>query len=175
MSVLIAFGSIEGQTRKVAHFVEALAKDAGLDVSVHDTSDRLSNVSFDGVDQVILAASVHERRHPKDFELFVSANHDHLEERKTLLLSISLNAAFPGGQQEAQDYMDEMKLRTQLEPTDEALVAGAVRKRSYDYYATQILQHVVLRGRNIDPSVQEHEFTDWDALAMKVSTFLNKV
>ena len=75
--------------------------------------------------------------------------------------------------EEAQDYVDELKMRTELDPDGEILVAGAIRSRSYDYFATQVLRHVVLQGRNYDPSVQEHEFTDWETLEDEILSFLN--
>ncbi|MCG6884693.1 MAG: protoporphyrinogen oxidase [Silicimonas sp.] len=172
MSVLIAFGTVEGQTGKIARFVEDLAQEAGESTVLFDTSDKIEEVSFDGVEKVILAASVHQRRHPAPFEVFVSANREELSRRKTLLLSVSLSAAFPEGHEEAQDYADEMKMRTGLEPDAELLVAGAFRADRYDFYAMQVIKHVVLRGREFDPDKNEHEFTNWDELAAKVTTFL---
>ena len=172
MPVLIAFGSIEGQTGKIAAFVKKIAEDAGETVELFDTSVLKSDVSVEEFDKVILAGSVHERRHPKEFELFVASNQKELENRRTLLISVSLNAAFPERYEEAQDYADELKMRTDIDPDGEILVAGAIRAHSYDYFATQVLRHVVLQGRNYDPSVQEHEFTDWDALEGDIRSFL---
>ena len=172
MSVLIAYATIEGQTEKIARFVEARIKEIGMPVAVYATSQVPDEIDVKDYDKVILAASVHERRHPADFEVFLTANRDQLDRRQTLLLSVSLSAAFPEGLEEAQDYVDEMKMRTELNPDIEMLVAGAVRKKRYDYYATQVLQHVVLRGRDFDPTVQEHEFTDWDGLASTVDAFV---
>lgn len=175
MSVLIAYATIEGQTGKIARFVENLVQEAGEEPILYDTSSIDEEASFDGVTSVILAASVHERRHPQVFEVFVTAKSEALEERRTLFLSVSMSAAFPDGMEEAQDYVDEMKMRTQFEPDEELLVAGAIKAHHYDYYATQVLRHVVLRGRNFDPTVQEHEFTDWDAVAETVTAFLENV
>lgn len=172
MTTLIAYGTVEGQTGKIAHFVEDLARDSGESTVLFDTSDETGDVSFDGIDTVILAGSVHERRHPKTFEVFVGANSEALAERRTLLLSVSLSAAFPEGLEEAQDYVDEMKLRTGLQPDAECLVAGAIRIERYDFYATQVIRHVVLRGREFDPGVREHEFTDWEKLEAEVRAFL---
>lgn len=172
MAVLIAFATVEGQTGKIARHVEAVAKEAGNNVQLLDASDLAARADWDAVDKVILAASVHERRHPKDFEVFVAAKHSELKERPVLLLSVSLSAAFEEGQDEAQDYADEMKMRTGLEPDAELMVAGAIRAQSYDYFSSQVLKHVVLRGRDFDPSVKEHEFTDWDEVSATVRDFL---
>ena len=172
MSILIAYGTIEGQTRKIAEFVAREARELGFEADLFDTADRIAEVSLDGVDIVILAASVHERRHPKPFEVFVSGQRKELAKRRVLLLSVSLNAAFRDFREEAQDYVDEMKLRTGLECEATELVPGAVRPESYDYYAAQVLRHVVLRGKDFDAAAKAHEFTDWDALRARVRGFL---
>lgn len=174
MTVLIAFGTIEGQTGKIADFVTKLVRETGEHAVLFDTADLIGDVSFDGVDKCILAASVHERRHPKPFEVFVSGNVEEFSRRPTLLLSVSLSAAFDEGLEDAQDYADEMKLRTGLQPDDELLVAGAIRTANCDHYATQVLRHVVLRDREVDPNTGDREFTDWDELAARTRAFLAK-
>ncbi|MDW3224733.1 MAG: flavodoxin domain-containing protein [Paracoccaceae bacterium] len=172
MSVLIIYATVEGQTGKIARAVESQLKDLGQEVTVADTAERTAQVSFEGVKKVILAACVHERRHPQTFEVFLSAHREDLAKCDTLLLSVSLSAAFEECLEEAEEYVTELKMRTKFAPTAELLVAGAVRSHHYDYYAMQVLRHVVLRGKEYDPSVDEQEFTDWDALAQKVARFI---
>ena len=172
MKVMIAYASIEGQTRKISRFLEDTLKKAGHDVQAVEVSDEGPALSFNGVDHVILAASVHERRHPKAFEVLLAGQGDKLADKKTLLISVSLKAAFEDGQEEAQDYLDEMKLRTGFEPDREILVAGAVRSGSYDYFQTQVVRHVLLRGQSYDPADGEREFTDYGKLAASVDEFL---
>ena len=172
MAVLIAYGTIEGQTGKIAKFVQEHLRSSGEDVVVFDTSNTLGEPDLTGVDKIILAASVHERRHPQPFEVFVGSNREFFAKHPTLFLSVSLKAAFESGQEEAQDFADEMKLRTGLEPDNELLVAGAIRSESYDFYASQVLKHVVLAGQKFDPAVRDHEFTDWSALTSCVDNFV---
>ncbi len=172
MTILIIFETVEGQTRKISRFVENESRKADQEVVLVDTANKTTPVSFVGVDKVILAAPVHERRHPKTFEVFIAANLHELEARETMLISVSLKAAFPECLQEARDFLIEMEMRTGFTPDVEALVAGAVRPSSYDYFATHIMRHVVLRGRDYDLDKGEHEFTDWKALATKLSKFL---
>lgn len=172
MTVLIAYSTIEGQTGKIAHFVEDRIRDAGLDVQLVDTDD-LIEAEFDDVDKVVLAAPVHERRHPRGFEAFLTAQAEELAKHPTLLLSVSLKAAFPQGMEEALDYVTEMTMRTKLDPTSTVLVPGAVRGGAYDYYSQQVLQHVVLEDKDIDTSGNtDYEFTDWDVLDAKLNAFL---
>lgn len=172
MSVLVVYSTVEGQSAKIADFAASIARNAGNDVTVLDAADMNSPQDFDGVEKIILIASVHERRHSKPFEVFLSGCRNEIEKLTTLMLSVSLSAAFPAGMEDAQDYLDEMKLRTGLRPNAEMLVAGAVRHLSYDYYEREVLQHIVLRKRDYDMSEGDREFTDWEAVRRKVSDFL---
>lgn len=171
MKVLIIYASIEGQTARIARFVESELREAGHEVAMIDAEDN-APIPLDNVDKVVLAAPVHERRHPKLFEAMLVAQKGQLAARDTLLISVSLSAAFPEGVEEAQEYLTELKMRTGFAPTAEMLVAGAIRTGHYDYFATQVLRHVVLRDREYDPTAEEHEFTDWDALTDGLAAFM---
>jgi menaquinone-dependent protoporphyrinogen oxidase len=172
MTVLVAFATLEGHTGKIARFVESDVRKSGREVDLVDVSGETLPVSFDSVTDVILAAPVHERRHPKAFEVFLAGLHDKLESRRTLLISVSLSAAFEDGIEDAKEYVVELKMRTGFTPDAETLVAGAVRPGSYDYFQSQIVRHVVLRDRAYEPGSSDHEFTDWDALSSSIAEFL---
>ncbi len=172
MKTLIIYGSVEGQTRKIARFAAEKITEMGHEVEVIDADDP-AGIAFDGVEAVILAASVHQRRHPRNFEALITAQAADLAKAKTLLISVSLNAAFPEGRDEAAEYLAEMEMRTNFKPDEEMLLGGAVRTAHYDYFAMQVLRHVIMRDKPFDPSVSDHEFTDWDALSAQLKSFLN--
>ena len=132
MTVFVAFATVEGQTGKIARFVSDEVRSMGRDVSVLDV-DETASADFSGVEHVVLAASVHERRHPRSFEAFIAASKEELQARRTMLLSVSLSAAFPEGIAEAEDYVVEMNMRTELSPDVTLLVPGAVQEGAYDY------------------------------------------
>lgn len=172
MNVLVVYASIEGQTRKIAEFAARTIRAEGHEVTLFDATDTVASVSLAGVDRIVLAAPVHERRHPDTFEVFLAARRADLQARPSLFLSVSLNAAFEDGLEEAGDYVSELKLRTGFTPDEELLVAGAVRSESYDYYASQVIQHSVLRGRGDATPSEDREFTDWDGLNAALLGFL---
>ena len=105
MAVLILFASIEGQTRKIAQFVEAKVRSAGHEATLVDASDKMAEVTFEGFDTIILAAPVHERRHPPNFEFLLTASRADLAARRTFMISISLGAAFSELKEEAWEYL----------------------------------------------------------------------
>lgn len=172
MNILIIYETVEGQTRKVTEFLEQQIQNAGHEVRLFNTQDRSETLSFGGIDKIVLAAPVHERRHPKGFEEFISANQRELKARQTLLISISLKAAFPEGLEEAQDYLTEMEMRTGFKPNREILAAGAVRTESYGYFENQVVNTVVLGERKVDLVDGVCEFTDWETLSSEADAFL---
>ena len=163
MSLLIAYATIEGQTGRIARFLAERARDRGIETILADTRDRMEPIPMQGVERVVLAAPVHERRHPEGFEVFVAAQKGALAEVPTLFLSVSLSAAFEDRREEAQDYVTEMEMRTGFAADRTELVAGAVGAVSYDYFEREVLRHVVLKDSEIDPDGPQ-EFTDWEAL-----------
>lgn len=167
MTTLIVYGTVEGQTARIARFLADRITSAGHAAALFDTS-QTADLSFDGIDRVFLAAPVHERRHPRDFEAFVTAHRDDLAARRSVMLSVGLKVAFEGGREEAEDYLREMEMRTRFTPNREVLVAGALRAGAYGYFETEVLRHVVLAGQDFRPEDGPHEFTDWDALAALV-------
>ncbi len=174
MKILIVYASVEGQTAKIADFAAEHITQAGHDVVLANADDP-ATIDFQNTDAVVLAAPVHQRMHPKTFEAFIEASKNSLAQHKTLLISVSLSAAFPEGLSEAGNYVAELKTRTGFTPDAELLVAGAVRLIQYDYFAMQLIQHVVLRDRDYDVSAGEQEFTDWQAVTSGISEFLEDI
>jgi menaquinone-dependent protoporphyrinogen oxidase len=172
MTLLVIFESFEGQTHKIATFVAEQGRIAGHAVRLFNGADGIAAISFDDIDKVVLAAPVHERRHPAAFEGLVAANRDALIARPTLFLSVSLKAAFEQGMEEARDYVDEWEMRTRFKPEKAVLVAGAVRSDSYGRLENEIVQSVVLERRRIALVDGVHEFTDWEDLETEIRTFL---
>lgn len=173
MKILIIFETVEGQTGKIVDFIRNQLTAADHQVEVFNTEDRLKPMTFEGFDKVVLAAPVHERRHPKAFEVFVSASKTDLNSIPTFMISVSLKASFPEGKDEAQDYLTEMEMRTGFTPDKTLLVAGAVRTESYGYFESQVVKDVVLNGRDIELVDGVREFTDWDELRREIDRFVS--
>lgn len=172
MNTVILFETVEGQTGKIVTVVAQQARRLDHRVTICDTAIQTVNGALDSADKVILAAPVHERRHPRRFEAALVAARADLAVRPTLMLSVSLKAAFADGLEEARDYLVEMQMRTGFAPTHDLLVAGAARMIGYDYYQRQIVRHVALAGQKVDLGEEGCEFTDWAVLEAWVAAFL---
>lgn len=172
MKVLIAYGTTEGQTRKVAKAVADEVGKSGHSADLFHTADLPGDWRLDSFDKIVLAGSVHEERHQESLQNFVVANREVLDTKPTLFLSVCLAAAFDDGEAEAKSYIENFIADTGWRPARHLSVAGAVRHGEYGFYNEQILKHVVLEKRDLDDPEIDHEFTDWAALAKTVRKFI---
>lgn len=172
MSVLIAYGTSEGQTRKIANFVASRIRELGHEAVTHDTADYLGELRLEDFDRMIVAGSVHERGHQEGLELFVLSYRQILEARPTMFLSVSLSAAFEDGCGEANGYVEKFLDSTGWKPTRRLLVAGALRHGEYGYYKKMIVKHQVLKDHALTNPETDQEFTDWNALEKAVVDFV---
>ena len=175
MSVLVVFGTTEGHTQKVAEKVKSILAELGEQVELYDCTRRPRDLDVKKFDAIIVAGSIHQQRHQRSVENFVSAHLHELEAVPSALLSVSISAAFKEGQKDAQSYVDELIKRTGWQTPQTLLVAGALKHSEYDYFMEQFVQHVVLKGRHVDEMHGDYVFTDWDALSQFITSFADLV
>jgi len=173
MKVLVAFGTSEGQTRKISEAIAVRVRGIGDDAQVFDTAgSNLAVLAMDSYDKIVVAGSVHHKRHQDSVEDFVMAKLSELERKPTLFLSVSLSAAFPEGMAEAQSYVDTFVASTGWKPTQFLTVAGALQYTEYDYFQEQVIEHIVLKGRKVEGPKGDLEFTDWPVLFRVIDSFV---
>jgi menaquinone-dependent protoporphyrinogen oxidase len=175
MKALVAYGTTEGQTRKIAEYVAERIGAAGDSAELLHCEHQSADHQVADFDLVMVVASIHQQAHQKSVTQFVKAHLDALQSKPTLFLSVSLSAAFDDSRDEAQSYVDAFLSDTGWNPTQTHLVAGALLHSQYDYFEEQIVEHVVLKGREIAWSEGDQELTDWGDLDQTVEAFLQSV
>ena len=166
MKFLIVYGTIEGQTKKIATFCASRISEHGHETDIRDSCDRMTNLEINSFDAIILAGSVHQKRHPEALVNFAIAHQNQIMKVPNLFISVSLSIAFKNGEAEAQEYVHNFSEFTNFKPDSIALVAGALKFDQYDYYMKQIIEHVVLEDREAIKG--DREFTDWEALGNQI-------
>lgn len=169
MKILVAYGTTEGQTRKIARVTADRLADAGHAVELLNVTDA------EGLDPgrfgaAVLAGSIHGGRYQTALTEFARANAQALGARPTLFLSVSLSAAgedaeeWEGIRGIAERFAEE----TGWHPGQVAHVAGAFRFAEYDYFKGWMMRRIAReKGEAVDPK-GDTEYTDWDALAETV-------
>ena len=172
VTVLISFATTEGQTLKIAERISLQIRERGHEVNLYDTASMTDVPEVAAFDAMIVAASVHEEHHQDSAVNFAAAHLDQLICKPSAFVSVSLSAAMPNGQAEAQHYVDRFIAATGWSPAKALLLGGALRWSECDYFQRQVLKHILLKG-DVNPGEDfNHEFTDWMALRSFVDDFL---
>lgn len=174
MRVFVVYGTVEGQTRKIARAIADTAQDKGWRATVFDMDD-LSDADPAGADRVIVAAPIHAGEFPEEIAGWIKANRLRLNAIPTAFVSVSLAAAssFP----EEHEALDKITARffdaTGWTPRAAHQAAGALRYREYDFIKRLLMRYIARKeGASTDTS-KDHEFTEWGALARFVGDFLD--
>ena len=172
VTVLISFATTEGQTLKIAERISLQIRERGHEVNLYDTASMTDVPEVAAFDAMIVAASVHEEHHQDSAVNFAAAHLDQLICKPSAFVSVSLSAAMPNGQAEAQHYVDRFIAATGWSPAKALLLGGALRWSECDYFQRQVLKHILLKD-DVNPGEDfNHEFTDWEALQSFVDDFL---
>lgn len=173
--ILILYGTIEGQTRKIAVHVADRIRDRGHTVEVVASTAFNGPVPASAFAGVIVAASVHGGRHQSEIVQIVKENRTELLSLPTAFLSVSLAVLDAAHHKEAQGYVDQFLDETGWAPNLAETVAGALRYTKYGFVKRFIMKQISKRsGRPTDTS-RDFEFTDWHQVRRFTDRFLQHV
>jgi len=168
MTILIAYATTDGHTRKIARFcADHLSARHSVELLNLDDSEGLDLSRFQGI---ILAGSVHVHNFQRPLVAFAKANAAILQAKPSLFLAVSLSAAGKDADdlQGLRDCHTALEAETGWVPGTSADVAGAFRFTEYDYFKAWMMKRIaVKKGQEVDENA-DREFTDWAALARLV-------
>ncbi len=174
MRIILIYGTVEGQTKKISEYMAERFKAKGHDVDIVEAAAETAEVpDLSSAQAVVVAASVHQKTHNEAVVDFVLAHKAALSERPGAFVSVSLAVALPeDGIKEAEGYINDFISETGWVPTATLPVAGALKYDEYDFFKQQIVKFLVMqKGINVAPG-EDHEFTDWAALDKFTDAFL---
>ena len=174
MRILIAFGTTEGQTRKIAKHIAEKIHEHGHEAELYDCARRAHGQDLKNFDAFMVAGSVHQKSHQEQVVAYATANRQLFGTKPSALISVSLSAGFKDGQRDAEDYVKHFEETTGWHPRHVHMAAGALRLSEYDFFKEQIIRHIVMAGRDVPPGQKDWELTDWAALDYFVTAFLER-
>ena len=177
MNILIVYGTIEGQTRKIASFIADQIRDRGGTVALIDSTDFPSHPNTDGFDAFIAAGSVHQGRHQQALFQFIRDHAAELQAKPSALVSVSLSIVSDDKEDrlEATDCANRFIESLEWKPNVTHLVAGALRYTQYDFFKRWVLKKIAGSSGAPTDTSRDHEFTDWKDLEAFTDAFLAQV
>jgi menaquinone-dependent protoporphyrinogen oxidase len=175
MNILIAYATVEGQTRTIAEQLAEFFENRGWHVALQNTSGMMEFI-LNRPDAAILLAPVHAGRYPTPFTHFVAQEAEWLNSIPSAFVSVSLSIVsdVADERQEAEDYPTGLLAETGWQPLAIHHAGGALRLAEYDFFKRWMVRRL---SRNApDASTKgDREFTDWAALELFASEFANEV
>lgn len=172
--ILVAYATVEGQTRKIAQFIADHLTRRRDEASLLDVTDAPADPGLADYDAVILASPVHVTRHAAAAVHFARTHAAALNRLPSAFVSVSLHAASPDAEdeEEVRAYVDAFCAETGWLPRAVCYAAGALRFTEYDFFK-RLAARGIAKDRGISPSKDgDIELTDWRALTTFIDDFL---
>jgi menaquinone-dependent protoporphyrinogen oxidase len=164
MKILIVYGTTEGQTRKIARYMEDRLQGEGHAVTLSDASDEPP--APEGFDAVVLGGSLHMMKHQAALEHYARTHAGTLNRMPGIFYSVSLGIA--SGEESsiaeagriAREFVDSVG----WEPRHIELVAGALKYTQYDFFKRFMLKMISKRAGGDTDTSRDHEYTNWQRI-----------
>ena len=175
MKILIIYATTEGQTRKIARFMEDELRKAGHQILLCDATD--NPPAPDGFDAILIGASIHIAKYQSAISHYITKHVKALNQVPGAFFSVSLSMA-----SHFEEEHDAMKKLTEdylehagWKPVAIYQIAGALKYTQYDLFKRMIMKSISKKeGRTTDTS-HDHEFTDWEMIATYMKSFIDQV
>jgi menaquinone-dependent protoporphyrinogen oxidase len=162
-SVLVAYGSGEGQTRKVAERLGETLTERGHDVTVARVTDEEASAP-EAFDAVLVGSPVNYQKHRRDVVEFVAENEAAISARPNgfFQLSVASTVPFGGAQRADREYLQRFVDRTGWRPDSAGLFAGAVKYSRYGRVERLLFRLIASVTTGDTDTSRDYEYTDWD-------------
>jgi menaquinone-dependent protoporphyrinogen oxidase len=174
LPILIAYGTTEGHSRKVAEFIAERLRIRGQSVDLVDVASPAAQQVQLIYRGAILGGSLHHYKHQSALASFLKTNQTWLNAMPLGFFSVSLSAALPSEEDraEARQAAESFVAENGLQPVTLACVAGALNYDDLDYFRRLMARQIVKKiGPGNDLS-SEHEYTDWVQVEVFVDNYL---
>jgi menaquinone-dependent protoporphyrinogen oxidase len=172
--ILIAYGTTEGQTARIADQLAELMRSRGLQADALNLKVS-QRASIDGYDAVVVGGSIHMGKHQEDVVEFVRKNQADLERLPSAFFSVSLAAN--GDLPNAEAYVENFVQETGWRPSKVGLFSGALLYRQYGFFKRYMMKRIVRDkpgGMSLDTS-RDYVYTDWDQVQRFAEDFVERL
>jgi menaquinone-dependent protoporphyrinogen oxidase len=177
MNVLIVYGSLEGQTQKIAERIAEVIRHQGHQVNTLSAKQLPADFSTSKYDAAIIGGPVHMERYPKYLQHFVTTHRDWLNRIPAGFFSVcmAIHSQRPESRAQGLRYGENFLAQTGWQPILSKTFAGAVKYTQYNIITRFIMKMISkYNGASTDTS-RDYEYTDWKAVENFAEEFVGKI
>jgi menaquinone-dependent protoporphyrinogen oxidase len=171
--ILIAYGTTEGQTAKIADFIAEVVRGRGH--AADAVNVKQFQPGLDGYDAIIVGGSIHMGKHEDYVGDFVRRNRTALERQPSALFSVSLAAH--GDTANAEAYVARFEQETGWHAAQVGFFAGALLYSQYGFFKRQVMKKIVRDkpGNLSTDTSRDYVYTEWDEVRAFTERFLDRL
>jgi menaquinone-dependent protoporphyrinogen oxidase len=175
VKILIVYGTTEGHTRNLCHFVADRLREAGHLVTLEEAGLDEAYPDPAPFDAVVLAASLHIGRYQPTLTRFARAHHEALNAKPSAFISVSLSAAGenPDDWEGLEECLARFRHETLWTPAMVHHAAGAIRYSHYDFFKRLALKFIAAKRGQTTVTSRDYDLTDYEALKRFVVEFVD--
>jgi menaquinone-dependent protoporphyrinogen oxidase len=177
MDILIIYGSLEGQTRKISERIAALLQNKGHQATALSSEHLPADFQVETFDAVIIGGPVHMGKYPSHLRKFVTRSRNWLNEMPTAFFTVcmAINSEHTKSREQAIHYGKSFLKQTGWQPALTETFAGAVKYTQYGVITRYIMQMISKREGGSTDTTRDHEYTDWEKVSRFAEEFLSTV
>lgn len=164
MKVLIAYGTTDGQTERIARRISVRLTEAGHDVVLSDIRSLGVRTDCRAFDAVIVGGSLHAQGYQRRVKRFIRENLAALHSRPTAFISVCLAVVSrrPEERKAAEAIPRRFVAMQGWTPGEIVVFAGALAFTRYGFLRRFFMKRIAAKelGEPVDPTC-DREFTDW--------------
>ena len=175
--ILILYGTVDGQTKKIASALAETLRHEGADVDVRNAAADVAFLRPEVYAGILVAAPVHLGRYPRPVERWLRTHAEALRRRPSAFVSVCLGILDPRPetQREVTAIVERCFQRTGWRPELVKAVAGALLYSRYGWLKRRILRRIARQSGGDTDWTRDYEYTDWDDLRAFAHSFLELV
>lgn len=164
MQILIIYGSLEGQTKKIAAHIADILQHKGHRVTTLAAEQALADADLDQFDAAIVGGSIHINKYPKSLIKFATTQRDWLTSVPGALFTVcmAINSKLSESREQARHFGEEFMTQTGWRPALNETFAGAVKYTQYGFITRFIMKRISKHEGGSTDTSRDHEYTDWD-------------
>jgi menaquinone-dependent protoporphyrinogen oxidase len=174
VKVLIAYGTLEGQTARIAEYMADVIRGLGSEAYPIDV-DHSGGPDPGEFDAVIVGASVHLGKYENYVRRFVREHRDTLERLPSAFFSVSLTAHETSDEagKELAGCVERFVQETGWRSSKVAHFAGALLYTRYGFFKRWIMKKIARDKGSPDlDTSRDYVYTDWDEVKRFAEEFL---
>lgn len=174
MKILIIYGTTEGQTRKIARFMEDILQEAGHAVTIANATEEPP--APDNYDAVLVGSSIHIQQYHTAVVHYATQYAQVLNQKPSAFYSVCMAVASKledehrAVEQIAQKFLETCGWKTE----NIFHIAGALKYTQYDFFKRLIMKMISKKEGGSTDTTHDHEYTDWEAVRGFVLAFAGK-